>query len=179
MKGNEQTGLTHFRVYTLVIYRIGVRLLLVFHRRFAEASGMVQVTVLTLFDNKRKDKSMETNSAPLFHRNPQAPPVNRNREQALLIGLMSGEQEFFYTNSLTTGRSREELSRHLSLAVRLKDKPNIQLVFNFLKEEGERSAYNIMISLFLSEHNEKKTRSTHQRTLSWHRSLRTILQKSE
>lgn len=138
MKGNEQTGLTHFRVYTLVIYRIGVRLLLVFHRRFAEASGMVQVTVLTLFDNKRKDKSMETNSAPLFHRNPQAPPVNRNREQALLIGLMSGEQEFFYTNSLTTGRSREELSRHLSLAVRLKDKPNIQLVFNFLKEEGER-----------------------------------------
>ena len=156
MKGNEQTGLTHFRVYTLVIYRIGVRLLLVFHRRFAEASGMVQVTVLTLFDNKRKDKSMETNSAPLFHRNPQAPPVNRNREQALLIGLMSGEQEFFYTNSLTTGRSREELSRHLSLAVRLKDKPNIQLVFNFLKEEGERSAYNIMISLFLSEHNEKK-----------------------
>lgn len=48
MKGNEQTGLTHFRVYTLVIYRIGVRLLLVFHRRFAEASGMVQVIVLTL-----------------------------------------------------------------------------------------------------------------------------------
>lgn len=101
---------------------------------------------------------METNSAPLFHRNPQAPPVNRNREQALLIGLMSGEQEFFYTNSLTTGRSREELSRHLSLAVRLKDKPNIQLVFNFLKEEGERSAYNIMISLFLSEHNEKNAK---------------------
>lgn len=97
------------------------------------------------------------NSAFLFKNNLQVGVMSPQRKQALLIGLMGGEQVQFYTNSLTTGINPEELSQHLSPLSKANNKPNLQLAFDFLKEEGERSGYDIMISPFLSSQ-EKEIR---------------------
>ena len=58
MTGNEQTGHTHFRVYTLVIYRIGVRPVsythlpaLLLYRRIAQTLRIVcQFDLLYILD---------------------------------------------------------------------------------------------------------------------------------
>lgn len=106
---------------------------------------------------------METKMTSLFNRNPHAPNVDSNREHALLIALIASEQERFYTNSLTTGAGQDMLDALLLTNSKIKDKSRIQLMFSFLKEEGERCAYNIMIPLFLSETDEEKRDSAIQK----------------
>nr|WP_302830567.1 DUF1266 domain-containing protein [uncultured Bacteroides sp.] len=99
---------------------------------------------------------MKTKKTSLFNANPQPGVVDSNRQHALLIGLIAGEQKQFYTNSLTTGANQELLGSLLSEKTKMKDTLQIQLIFDFLKEEGERGAYDIMIPLFLSNNDEKK-----------------------
>lgn len=106
---------------------------------------------------------METKMTSLFNRNPHTPNVDSNHEHALLIALIASEQERFYTNSLTTGADQDILDALLLTNSKIKDKSRIQLIFSFLKEEGERCAYNIMIPLFLSENDERKRDSAIQK----------------
>lgn len=106
---------------------------------------------------------METKMTSPFNRNLQSPNVDFNRERALLIALIASEQERFYTNSLTTGADQDILDTLLLTSSKIKDRSRIQLMFSFLKEEGERCAYNIMIPLFLSETDEEKRDSAIQK----------------
>ena len=99
---------------------------------------------------------MKTEFTLHFKFNPQTPPVSKERNQALLIGLMGGEQEHFYINGLNSGINPETLSHYFAAKPQIKRETDIKLIFNFLKEEGERNAYDMIISLFLSENNEKK-----------------------
>lgn len=99
---------------------------------------------------------METKKTLLFNTNPQPGVADLNHQHALFIGLIAGEQKQFYTNSLTTGANQKLLDSLLSDKAKIKEPLQIQSIFNFLKEEGERSAYNIMIPLFLSIKGKEK-----------------------
>lgn len=91
-----------------------------------------------------------------FNTNPQAAITDPDKLHALSAGLMAGEQNGFYTNSLTTGVARKALRKILS-DNHIKDTAQLHSLLYFLKEEGQRSAYDIMLPLFLS-HSEEKER---------------------
>lgn len=98
---------------------------------------------------------MKLKTTPVFKRNPQPDMADANRLHSLLIGLIAGENEQFYADSLTTGAGHDTLSILLASATKIKDSAGIRATFDFLKEEGERCAYDLMIPFFLSEKEEE------------------------
>ncbi|WP_373828357.1 DUF1266 domain-containing protein, partial [Bacteroides heparinolyticus] len=96
---------------------------------------------------------METINSLPFNANPQPGIAGSDKLHALFTGLMAGEQYGFYTNSLTTGANRQSLGKILS-ANNIESSIQLPPLMHFLKEEGERSAYDIMLPLYLSHCDE-------------------------
>lgn len=89
---------------------------------------------------------MKQQALPLqFNLNLQASPVSNKREQGLLIGLLSGMSSDFYTNCLKTGVSRNRLLEILASNPRFKNESSIAEMLYFLQNEGDRSAYAILL----------------------------------
>lgn len=99
---------------------------------------------------------MKQQATPLrFDRNLQAKPLSNTREQGLLTGLLAGMPSGFYINSLETGINRKELQELLIANPRIKNESSITETLNFLQDEGDRTAYTILLP-YLSANADKE-----------------------
>lgn len=83
-----------------------------------------------------------------------------NREQNLLIGLISSIQTGLFVDSLETGISKDKLRQLLAEVPQLKQESFITEMLTFLQNEGERTAYSILLPYLLSSDSENEIEST-------------------
>ena len=154
MKGNRQTGLTHLHVYTLVIYRMEretVACIVITACRSPRKDTEQQFSRFSV-NEELKNKGMEQSSISLrFNQNREGNALLANKEQNLLIGLISSIQTGLFVNSLETGMSKDKLRQMLAEIPQLK-----QEMLTLLKNEGERTAYSILLPYLLSSDNEEE-----------------------
>ena len=99
---------------------------------------------------------MEQSSISLrFNQNREGNALLANKEQNLLIGLISSIQTGLFVNSLETGMSKDKLRQMLAEIPQLKQESFITEMLTLLKNEGERTAYSILLPYLLSSDNEE------------------------
>ena len=159
MKGNRQTGLTHLHVYTLVIYRMEretVACIVITACRSPRKDTEQQFSRFSV-NEELKNKGMEQSSISLrFNQNREGNALLANKEQNLLIGLISSIQTGLFVNSLETGMSKDKLRQMLAEIPQLKQESFITEMLTLLKNEGERTAYSILLPYLLSSDNEEE-----------------------
>ena len=100
---------------------------------------------------------MEQSSISLrFNQNREGNALLANKEQNLLIGLISSIQTGLFVNSLETGMSKDKLRQMLAEIPQLKQESFITEMLTLLKNEGERTAYSILLPYLLSSDNEEE-----------------------
>lgn len=100
---------------------------------------------------------MKQQATPLqFNLNLQAKQLSNRRMQGLLTGLMTGMHSGFYINSLETGVSKTELQELLIASPRLRNESSVTEMLNFLQDEGDRTAYAILLPHLLASTDKKE-----------------------
>lgn len=99
---------------------------------------------------------MKQRITPLqFNQNPEHNPLGITKERGLFIGLMVGAENGLYVNTLKTGVSEETLQAILAKHPQIKTEASIIEMLDFLENEGDRTAYSILLPYLLSASNEK------------------------
>lgn len=91
-----------------------------------------------------------------FNLNLQAKRLNNKRMQGLLTGLLAGMHSGFYINSLETGVNKTELQELLIASPRLRNESSVTEMLNFLQDEGDRTAYAILLPHLLISTDKKE-----------------------
>lgn len=100
---------------------------------------------------------MEQSSISLrFSRNKRDNILSIDKEQDLLIGLISSLKFGFLIDSLETGISQEKLHQLLTETPQLKQEAAITEMLSLLYNEGERTSYSILIPYLLEANNKEE-----------------------
>ena len=91
-----------------------------------------------------------------FNLNLQVKPLSNSRMQGLLTGLLAGMHSGFYINSLETGVDKTKLQELLIASPRLRNESSVTEMLNFLKDEGDRTAYAILLPHLLVSAGKKE-----------------------
>ena len=92
----------------------------------------------------------ECKKALRFNHNPLNLILEAKKKQGLRIGYMEAALEGFYLNCLPTGATPEELNQLLTDRFHCFDANSIIGLFQFLINEGDRIAYQIMLPYLLA-----------------------------
>lgn len=104
---------------------------------------------------------MEQGSTLLrFNQNREDVHLTSTRKEYLLTGLIASMQKGFYFNSLKTGMSEDELHALLISITKPKQESSITEMLNFLRHEGERTAYSILLPYLISSKTRKEIENT-------------------
>lgn len=95
-----------------------------------------------------------------FNLNQQVKPLSNSRMQGLLTGLLAGMHSGFYINSLETGVDKTELQELLIASPRFRNESSVTEMLNFLQDEGDRTAYAILLPYLLVSRDKKKLEET-------------------
>ena len=99
---------------------------------------------------------MEQSSISLrFSRNGEGNALT-GKEQNLFIGLISSIQTGLFVDSLETGMRKDKVRQLLTKIPQLKQECFITEMLTLLKNEGERTAYSILLPYLLSSDNEEE-----------------------
>lgn len=82
------------------------------------------------------------------------------KEQNLLIGLIPSIQTGFFADSLETGVNLQELRGILATVLQSKQEASIIDMLSFLRDEGHRTAYSILLPFLLSSDDKNEVEST-------------------
>ena len=77
-----------------------------------------------------------------FSKNRSAPSISESRQRILAIGLINSEQITAYTNSLTTGLSKDRILQILTEAWDINDREKALNIVEWLQKEGHRGYYS-------------------------------------
>lgn len=80
-----------------------------------------------------------------------------NNVQDLLIGLISSIKSGLFVDSLETGLTPEELHHLLATTPQLKKETAIIEMLSFLRDEGERTSYSILLPYLLTATDDEET----------------------
>ena len=94
-----------------------------------------------------------------FNRNQQRENLENTKETGLLISLIPSLQEDFYVDSLTTGASKETLSKLLLRNPGIKNETAVIEMIHFLHDEGDRISFSILLPFLVAEYDPKETLS--------------------
>ena len=87
-----------------------------------------------------------------FNRNQQRENLENTKETGLLISLIPSLQEDFYVDSLTTGASKETLSKLLLRNPGIKNETAVIEMIHFLHDEGDRISFSILLPFLVAEY---------------------------
>lgn len=88
-----------------------------------------------------------------FHENPRAEPLDADSLRRLAVGALHGEQNLFYTNSLTTGHELKIIRKLLLRWWGIGDREGALRTIRGLWEQGHRGHFPLVLSLVRSEGN--------------------------
>ena len=91
-----------------------------------------------------------------FNRNQQRENLESTKETGLLISLIPSLQEDFYVDSLTTGASKETLSKLLLRNPGIKNETAVIEMIHFLHDEGDRISFSILLPFLVAEYDPKE-----------------------
>ena len=91
-----------------------------------------------------------------FKRNQQRENLESTKETGLLISLIPSLQEDFYVDSLTTGASKETLSKLLLRNPGIKNETAVIEMIHFLHDEGDRISFSILLPFLVAEYDPKE-----------------------
>ena len=91
-----------------------------------------------------------------FNRNQQRENLENAKETGLLIGLIPSLQENLYVDSLTTGASKETLSKLLLKSPRIKNETAVIEMIHFLHDEGDRTSFSILLPFLVAKYNPEE-----------------------
>lgn len=91
-----------------------------------------------------------------FNRNQQRENLENTKETGLLISLIPSLQEDFYVDSLTTGASKETLSKLLLRNPGIKNETAVIEMIHFLHDEGDRISFSILLPFLVAEYDPKE-----------------------
>lgn len=91
-----------------------------------------------------------------FNRNQQRENLESTKETGLLIILIPSLQEDFYVDSLTTGASKETLSKLLLRNPGIKNETAVIEMIHFLHDEGDRISFSILLPFLVAEYDPKE-----------------------
>lgn len=168
MRGNKQTGLTHLHVYTLVIYRMEretVACIIITACRSLRKDTPQQFSRFLVYNEIKIDRSMKKQVDSLqLNSNPHEQELSDKRKQGLLTGLLVGAPMGFYINSLETGMNKTQLITMQSANSWLKNEEASTEMLHFLRGEGDRTTYEILLPYLLSTtHKEALEETIRQR----------------
>ena len=100
---------------------------------------------------------MDQNSISLrFNRNKRNNILPINSEQNLLIGLISSMKTGSFVDSLETGIEHGRLHQLLTQTPQLKQEAAIVEMLTFLRNEGERTSYSILLPYLLAANDSRE-----------------------
>ena len=91
-----------------------------------------------------------------FNRNQQRENLESTKETGLLISLIPSLHEDFYVDSLTTGASKETLSKLLLRNPGIKNETAVIEMIHFLHDEGDRISFSILLPFLVAEYDPKE-----------------------
>ena len=91
-----------------------------------------------------------------FNQNQQRENLENTKETGLLISLIPSLQEDFYVDSLTTGASKETLSKLLLRNPGIKNETAVIEMIHFLHDEGDRISFSILLPFLVTECDPKE-----------------------
>lgn len=100
---------------------------------------------------------MEQNSISLrFNQGKKNNILPNEREQNLLVGLISSVKTGLFVNSLETGMNRKKLYQLLTETTQIKQETAIIEMLSLFRYEGKRTSYSILLPYLLSANNKEE-----------------------
>lgn len=113
-----------------------------------------------------------------FNRNQQRENLESTKETGLLISLIPSLQEDFYVDSLTTGASKETLSKLLLRNPGIKNETAVIEMIHFLHDEGDRISFSILLPFLVAEYDPKELEEKIRERFFRHRTFHPQMQQS-
>lgn len=94
-----------------------------------------------------------------YFQNVQGNNLSETQKAGLLIGLILSEQHHFAKDCLETGWSEKKAAAFLEEVYLSKKKTTAYGLLNFIRDEGERTVYNIILPHLLSTNDREKRKT--------------------